>query len=131
MLCLKKETDYGLQMLTYLKKAKGKWVSLNAVAKQTGISFLFLQKIARKLRLANVIKAQQGVEGGYQLNKAAGKMSILKIVEAMEGRCGLLACLKSSRCLCKKERRCNLKKKLTAVNAKMIKILEKITLKDI
>lgn len=131
MLCLRKETDYALQMLTYLKKVKGKIVSLSAIAKETGVSFLFLQKIARKLRLAGIIKAEQGVEGGYKLNKIAEKMSILKIVEAMEGKCGLLTCLKSNRCLCKKEKNCHLKKKMATVNAKMVKILEKITLKDI
>lgn len=131
MLCLKKETDYALQMLSYLKRAKGKIVSLNAIAADTGISFLFLQKIARKLRFAKVIKAQQGVEGGYTLNGSAANFTILKIVEIVEGKCGLLTCLKDSHCLCKKTKTCNLKKKLTAVNAKLIKILNEIKLKDI
>ena len=67
MFTLRRETDYALQMLKILSKNKNQVESLSKIAKDTKISFLFLQKIARKLRLANIIKAHQGVEGGYQL----------------------------------------------------------------
>ena len=59
MFALKKETDYAVQLLKYLKTKKRNFVSLMDFSKESGISFWFLQKIARKLNLASIIEADQ------------------------------------------------------------------------
>ena len=45
---LNKQTSYGLQLLIALRDLeKGRILSLKAFSRQSGISFLFLQKIAK------------------------------------------------------------------------------------
>lgn len=125
MLSLRKETDYALQFLKHLQKAKGNYVSLMCVAKDTGVSFLFLQKIARKLRLGRIIKSEQGTSGGYKLNLNPKKLTLKKIVEVVEGGCALTACGGNKKCA---REGCLLRKKAVSINKKILKLLEGITL---
>lgn len=129
MFQLRHETDYAIQFLSLLAKAKNK-LSLNDVALRTGISFLFLQKIARKLRLAGLVKAEQGVNGGYVLTVPAKTLSLKKIVSAVEGQCGLVSCCCGDSGKCARAEGCGAKKKLTQVSKDIMKILEKVKLTD-
>lgn len=86
MFALKKETDYAVQLLQYLGKKNKNFVSLREFSEKSGISFWFLQKIARKLNLAGFIEAEQGVKGGYRLQTPAKALNLYKIFEAMEGK---------------------------------------------
>ena len=133
MFTLRRETDYALQMLKVLNKSKGKVLSLNEIAKTTKVSFLFLQKIARKLRLAKIIDAHQGVAGGYQLTIDPKKITLRKVIEAMEGECCILSCMdksKKTEC-CNQGKTCELKNKMGKINKKIVKILDEVKLIDI
>lgn len=127
MLQLRKETDYAIQFLQLLSKGRES-LSLSDVARATGISFLFLQKIARRLRLAGLIKSRKGIEGGYYLARPAKNISLKKIIEVMEGKCGVLSCFEES---CPHSVKCALKNKMGNCNKKIMKILEGIKLKDL
>ncbi len=133
MLTIRRETDYALQMLKVLNKSKGNVLSLNEIAKTTKISFLFLQKIARKLRLAKIIDAHQGVAGGYQLKVDPKKITLRKVVEAMEGKCCILSCLDESKKIfcCNPAKTCELKIEMGKLNKKIVKILDEVKLTDI
>lgn len=133
MLTLRRETDYALQMLKVLSKSKGQVMSLNDIAKKTKISFLFLQKIARKLRIAKLIDAHQGVAGGYQLTIDPKKITLRKVVEVMEGKCCILNCLDTSKKIdcCNPAQTCELKTKMGKLNKRIVKILEEVKLTDI
>lgn len=133
MLTIRRETDYALQLLKLLEKSKGKVLSLNEIAQETKISFLFLQKIARKLRLAKMITAVQGVDGGYKLSIDPKKSSLKQIIEAMEGNSCILTCLDEAKdhyCRLGKTK-CELKVKMGKVNKKITKILDEVKLSQI
>ena len=86
MFALKKETDYAVQLLQYLNTKKKNFVSLREFSEKSKISFWFLQKIARKLNLAGIIEAEQGVKGGYRLQAPAKTLNLYKVFETMEGK---------------------------------------------
>ncbi len=129
MFSLRKETDYALQLLKLLAKNSKKAVSLKEAADATGLSFLFLQKIARKLRLAGVIFAELGVGGGYKLKMAANKLTLKKVISVVEGGCSLLACCEKGEC--KRKNTCMIGKKAKVVNNKILKILDSVKLSDL
>ena len=133
MLAIRRETDYAIKLLKILSQSKGQVLSLNEVSKKSKISFLFLQKIARKLRLAKIISAYQGVDGGYKLLIDPKKISLRLVIEAMEGKFCLLSCLnknKEVKCVAA-DANCNLKNKMNKINNRIIKILDAVKLKDI
>jgi len=126
MFGLKKETDYAMQLLQYLK-AKKKTVSLGEFSKKSGISFWFLQKIARKLNLAGIIEAEQGVKGGYRLRAPAKNLNLYKVFEIMEGKQALTSCLDCKDYICNnQDKKCGVKKITAKLNKEIIKMLQKV-----
>lgn len=127
MFALKKETDYAVQLLQHLKTQKGKFVSLMDFSKKSGISFWFLQKIARKLNLAGIIEAEQGVKGGYRLQSSAKNLNLYKVFEIMEGKMSITSCLGSGECACGTlSKKCGVQKITTKLNKEMIKMMQKV-----
>ncbi len=92
MLALRKETDLAVQLLKRLAKSPGKYISLQDIAEETKISFLFLQKVARKLRLGKLIESAHGMNGGYKLSMPVNKINLKKIMDVMDDHCQLTPC---------------------------------------
>jgi len=130
MLSFRRETDYAIHLLRALK-VKGEAVSLKLLAEQAQASFLFFQKIARKLRQAGLIEAQQGVKGGYRLLVAPNKLTLRKILQITEGECCLLPCLGKKGFTCNSIKKCCLKNKVGKINQEFNKMLEKVKLSDL
>ncbi len=128
-----KEADYGLQLITALAKLeKGDLLSLRKFSKESNISFLFLQRIAKKLREAGLIRSTKGACGGYCLNKNPQKISIIEIVESLEGECAVMDCLKKDCCCgCGKEDTCPSKKIFASINKELVGYLTKTKLSDL
>ena len=127
MFALKKETDYAVQLLKYLKTKKRNFVSLMDFSKESGISFWFLQKIARKLNLASIIEAEQGVKGGYRLHMPVKNLNLYRVFEIMEGKMAITSCLASKECACGNlKKQCNVQKITTKLNKAMIKMMQKV-----
>jgi Rrf2 family protein len=127
MFAIKRETDYAVQLIQFLAAKKDKFVSLKDFSDISGISFWFLQKIARKLHLAGIVEAEQGVMGGYRLKKSAKKLTLLKIFEIMEGKLAVAPCLgtKNYSC-CGKSKDCKNKKMAARLNKELVKVMQKV-----
>ena len=61
-------------------------VSLSHIAKKHHLSYLFLKKIARALRLSGLVSGKVGMDGGYCLSRAPRTISVWDIVEACSGK---------------------------------------------
>lgn len=128
MIKISKQTDYALQFLIELSKLKNdELLSLRVFSTKSNISFLFLQKIAKSMREAGLIKATKGIKGGYSLDKNINKISLKDVIEATEGPYGTVACTKSNG-VCKKSTRCSVKKGIGKINNEITKYLEKVTI---
>lgn len=132
MLTLRRETDYAVQLLKRLRTVKkGECVSLHTVAEETGFSFLFLQKIARKLRQSGLIIARQGVEGGYELGIPAKKITLQRIIESTEGGCQLCPCLPTDHCPITKKKKCKTSAQMSKLNKKIVKVFSAVKLTEL
>ena len=70
MIKLNRQVDYAMQFIFRLSKAKNdQHISLKKFSTESNISFLFLQKIAKALRQAGLVRAELGPQGGYSLQK--------------------------------------------------------------
>jgi Rrf2 family protein len=84
--------EYGIHSLLWLVDSGETPLSSRDVADLQGISHSFLAKIFPKLEKAGIVRASEGVRGGYLLNRAAEDISFLDIVDAIEGRKPLFDC---------------------------------------
>lgn len=79
-------TEYGLICLIYMANhGEGKPITSKEIVKDEQYSLAFIEKILQRLRLANIIKSQQGNQGGYVLARSADKITLKEVVEALEG----------------------------------------------
>lgn len=72
--------------------ADDKQPSSRDLAELQGISPSFVAKIFPKLEKAGIVVANEGVRGGYRLARPPHKITVLDIVDAIEGRKPLFDC---------------------------------------
>lgn len=84
--------EYGIHCLMWLVGNDNRPVSSRDLAELQGVSPSFLAKIFPKLEKAGIVKASEGVRGGYLLARAAHEISFLDIVDAIEGEKPLFDC---------------------------------------
>jgi Rrf2 family protein len=80
-----RRTDYAIQSLVYLANAETSPVKANAVGEAMGIPTGFLQQVLRELLQAGLLTSRPGPAGGFSLARPAEEITVLQIVEAMEG----------------------------------------------
>src|SRR3954468_12135682 len=89
--------EYGIHCLLWLADSGGKPLSSRDLAELQGISPSFLAKIFPKLEKAGIVEASEGVRGGYRLARSPEKISVLQVVDAIEGEKPLFDCLEIRR----------------------------------
>lgn len=79
-------TAYGLLAAGYVAQHKDQGIVLSqAVAKKYNIPLEYLLKIMQQLVRANVLRSKRGPRGGFSLAKSPKKITMLQIVEAVDG----------------------------------------------
>ncbi|RQW46106.1 Rrf2 family transcriptional regulator [Novosphingobium sp. LASN5T] len=96
---LTSSVEYGIHCLLWLVRNDGQPASSRDLAELQGVSTSFVAKIFPKLEKAGIVRASEGVRGGYLLAWPADEISFLDIVDAIEGKKPLFDCQEiRSRC---------------------------------
>ena len=89
MISITTKSPYALQALTELGRAGGDGpVPIGELARRRDIPVQFLEQLFATLRRAGVLKSQRGVKGGYTFARPPGEITVLEIVELLEGPLG-------------------------------------------
>ena len=75
---------HAIQALLYLGKVQ-RIASCGEMHKEMGCPQRYMLQIMRKLVLHDTVVAVRGVTGGYLLDKPLSQISLLEIIEAIEG----------------------------------------------
>ncbi|MBO5254829.1 MAG: Rrf2 family transcriptional regulator [Opitutales bacterium] len=90
---------YGLRILMDIAaNDSGKPRMIKQIAKNQNISQKYVSRLVLELRNAGYIKAIRGVNGGYVLAKSPSAISILEILEVMEGETSIVECIANPDC---------------------------------
>ncbi len=92
MLRVTKFTDYATVVLTVLAARPGDVLSAAELAEQAGLEVPTVAKLLKPLSQAGLVAAFRGSNGGYRLARDAADISLVEIVEAMEGPLGMTEC---------------------------------------
>jgi Rrf2 family protein len=84
--------EYGLHCLLWLVGPLAEPASSRDLADLQGLSPSFLAKILPKLEKAGIVRASEGVRGGYRLAAAPSEITVLDVVDAIEGNKPLFDC---------------------------------------
>lgn len=86
------ESDYAIRIVGCIKK-EGKRIDAKAISEKTGVTLRFALKILRKLVTNGIVKSYKGTQGGYELAKAPSDISLMDIIETVEGKYYFSRCL--------------------------------------
>jgi Rrf2 family protein len=95
MLCLSQTTGYAVKALVCLDERGGHANLIRDIAKCAGIPKPYLARIINDLAHEGLVTAKRGYRGGIALARPAGQISLLQVVEAIEGPDWIAPCLLS------------------------------------
>jgi Rrf2 family transcriptional regulator, cysteine metabolism repressor len=87
-----------------LKYGKGP-VKLKDVSERQNISLKYLEQVMFPLRVSGYVKTLKGSQGGYVLSRPPGNITLLEIVECIEGPIAPVDCVNNAG-LCERAEKC-------------------------
>jgi Rrf2 family protein len=79
-------TGYGLLAVGHIAQNQDKGlIRSQTIAKQYNIPLEYLLKIMLELVKANILRSKRGPRGGFSLARSPEKITMLEIIEAVEG----------------------------------------------
>ena len=88
-----RQADYAVRSVMHLAKmADGKLASTSSVAKEQNIPPSFLAKIISQLSIAGLVHTSRGARGGVRLARDPKDITLLEVVEAIDGPIQLNIC---------------------------------------
>ena len=89
MISITTKSPYALKALTELALAgEDAPVPIGELAKRREIPVQFLEQLFATLRRAGVLSSQRGVKGGYSFARPADEVTVLEVVELLDGPLG-------------------------------------------
>lgn len=86
--------DYGVRIMTQLAtRPAGTRLTVAELAQDGNASVAFTGKILQRLASARLVVSHRGFEGGFELARPAGTITLLEIVTALDGPLRLNECL--------------------------------------
>ena len=89
MLSITTKSPYAVQALAELARSGGAGpVPIGELARRRDIPVQFLEQLFAALRRGGILKSQRGVKGGYSFAKDPSQITILEVVELLDGPLG-------------------------------------------
>lgn len=89
MISITTKSPYALKALTELARSGDNGpVPIGELARRRDVPVQFLEQLFATLRRSGVLKSQRGVKGGYSFARPATEITVLEIVELLDGPLG-------------------------------------------
>ena len=88
MISITTKSPYAVAALVELAGAGEDPVPIGELARRRDIPVQFLEQLFSTLRRAGVIRSQRGVKGGYMFERSPGEVTVLEVVELLDGPLG-------------------------------------------
>jgi Rrf2 family transcriptional regulator, cysteine metabolism repressor len=88
MLSITSKSPYALRALAELGRSGPGPVPIGELARRREIPVQFLEQLFGVLRRAGILRSQRGVKGGYSFARPPHEITVLEIVELLDGPLG-------------------------------------------
>ena len=96
---LTRAADYGVRVMIHLASADpSARVSLTELSEAADVSPAFLSKVLQRLVRSGLIASRRGKKGGFEMLARDRAVSLLEILQALDGVPELNVCLQASGC---------------------------------
>src|ERR1700710_281758 len=88
MISITTKSPYALQALAELGRSGDGPIPIGELARRRDIPVQFLEQLFATLRRAGLLRSQRGVKGGYSFARPPGEITVLEVVELLDGPVG-------------------------------------------
>ena len=131
MLRLSKKADYALLALRHLA-VPGPRVTASAreLAENYDLPPELLAKVLQQLVRGGLLSSHQGIRGGYGLARPAAKITVVHVIEAIDGPLNVTACSESDHS-CDQYTKCNIRDPLWKLKDRIVSALSATTVAEL
>jgi len=128
---LRRNTDYALRLMIGLaKREDGASVATRTLAEEQGVPYQLACKLMQQLHAAKLVGSVMGARGGFRLGRDPAEISLLNVVEVIQGRLSLNRCLVDSTC-CPRKDGCPVRARMNELQGQMDEYLGGVSLADL
>jgi Rrf2 family transcriptional regulator, cysteine metabolism repressor len=88
MISVTSKSRYAVVALAELARSGERPVPIAQIAERRGMPVQFLEQLFATLRRDGLLNSQRGVKGGYTLARPPEEITVLEVVQALDGRVG-------------------------------------------
>ena len=88
MISITTKSPYALRALAELGRSGKGPIPIGELARRRDIPVQFLEQLFAVLRRAGVLRSQRGVKGGYAFSRDPSEITVLEVVELLDGKLG-------------------------------------------
>lgn len=89
MISITSKSPYAVRALAELgRSGEGQPVPIGELAKRRDVPVQFLEQLFATLRRAGILSSQRGVKGGYRFARPPAEVTVLEVVELLDGPLG-------------------------------------------
>jgi Rrf2 family protein len=91
-----RQADYAVRAVLYLARKGDERIATSMIADEQKIPPSFLAKIISQLSIAGLLHTARGARGGVTLAREAREITLLEVVEAIDGPIHLNECVENT-----------------------------------
>ncbi|HLE11672.1 MAG: hypothetical protein A2504_15760 [Bdellovibrionales bacterium RIFOXYD12_FULL_39_22] len=130
MLKINKKVEYALIALQFMSgKKSGDLTTAREICQKFNTPFDTTAKVMQSMNNHGILNSIQGVKGGYAISLDLSQISYIKLTKIIEGKSSTIACDGKSHC--QRKKCCNIVGPIQALNNKLTKYLDKISLQEL
>lgn len=88
MISVTSKSRYAVVALAELARAGSEPVPIGQIAERRGMPVQFLEQLFSTLRRAGILTSHRGAKGGYTLARPPEEITVLEVVQALDGVVG-------------------------------------------
>ena len=88
MISVTSKSRYAVVAMAELARSGSRPVPIAQVAERRGMPVQFLEQLFSTLRRDGLLHSQRGVKGGYTLARPPDQITVLEVVQALDGKVG-------------------------------------------
>jgi len=88
MISVTSKSRYAVVAMAELARSGDQPVPIATIAERRAMPVQFIEQLFSTLRRAGLLESRRGVKGGYTLARPADDITVLEVVQALDGRVG-------------------------------------------
>lgn len=130
---LSNTTKYAIRAVIYLSinAREGEKIGIKKISADLGIPTPFLGKIMQSLAKHKMLSSTKGPHGGFGLGRKSSEISLMDIVEIIDGKDGFNDCIIRLESCTKGEKHCPMHSKYSQIRSELKDFFENKTVEEL